>query len=73
MTDEPIRKNLNPRENPCHICGNSDYIWGEPITSNNEPDRYLFFREFGTTREDGDRGLYARMCKVCGNVQFFYE
>ena len=73
MSESPKKKNLNPRENPCPICGHTDYSWGNAITTNNAPDQSLFFRPYGTTREDGDLPLYARKCDWCGNVQFFYE
>jgi hypothetical protein len=73
MSDEPVKKTPNSRENPCPICGHTDYSWGQAITSNDLPDQFLYFRPYPTTREDGDMGLYARMCDWCKNVQFFYE
>lgn len=73
MSDSSEKKTPNSRENPCPICGHTDYTWGSPITSNDAPDQSLFFRPYNTSRDDGDLGLYARMCDWCKNVQFFYE
>jgi ribosomal protein S27AE len=69
MDQEPI--NRDPREKPCPICGQSDFSWGTTITRYAPPDEYLYFRPEGSTHEDGDISLYARMCNRCGNVQVF--
>ncbi len=61
------RRNSNPIENPCHICGYQEYIRGSSVAGKVGP---VYFRP-----EDGWIGsgepLYTRKCERCGNVQFF--
>lgn len=33
--DEGRRRNSNPRENPCLICGSEEYIWGTSVGGKN--------------------------------------
>ncbi len=61
------RRNSNPRENPCHICGYQEYIWGSSVAGRGGP---VYFRPEGKLFGGGEV-LYTRKCERCDNVQFF--
>ncbi len=72
MTTEKVPPEyLHPSENPCPICGSSDFSWGLPIAGRNAPGEYIYLRPKGKTWEDGDIVLEVRLCERCNNVQFF--
>ena len=71
MADETKPKNLNPKDNPCDVCGNSSFEWGKPIAGKAEPGEPIYFRPDGSSWEDGDIPLYVRECKICGNIKLF--
>lgn len=61
-----------PGENPCDICGHSDFIWGNLFTgeSGNHTLK-LWFRPSKSTPEDGDYATETRLCETCGNIKLF--
>lgn len=65
------RRNLDPKENPCPVCGSQDFSWGEPRAGREAPGEFVYYRPDGSTWEDGDFPLYSRLCNRCGNVLFF--
>ncbi|MEA5592964.1 hypothetical protein [Rivularia sp. UHCC 0363] len=67
MNEQP--KNSNLKQNPCHICGSQEFIWGRSVS--NEYD-WLYFRAEGGMWGDGEK-LRARKCSKCKNVQFFAD
>jgi hypothetical protein len=65
------RRSLDSKENPCPVCGSEDFRWGLPIAGKEAPGEFTYFRSGGTTWEDGDIPLQARLCNQCGNVLIF--
>lgn len=68
-------KHQNPREKPCDVCGNSEFLWGTVLNAGhqNPEGTKLFFRPFASSFEDGDYVIMTRYCEVCGNVKFFAD
>ncbi|MBV6625644.1 MAG: hypothetical protein KI793_22410 [Rivularia sp. (in: Bacteria)] len=64
---ERRRRNSNPKENPCLICGYEEYIWGTSLGGRNPA--YFFPEGRGWFRIS--EPLHTRKCGWCGNVQFF--
>ncbi|MEM6404688.1 MAG: hypothetical protein AAF757_31420 [Cyanobacteria bacterium P01_D01_bin.116] len=63
---ERRRRKRDPKEYPCHICGNEEYIWGTSVGGRGP----VYFRPEGGWFVISEI-LYPRKCSLCGNVQFF--
>ena len=61
MSEEPKNKTPNSRENPCPICGHTDYSWGQAITSNDAPTNFF---TSDPIRQRGKMGIWGFM-PVC--------
>ncbi len=61
------QRSSNPKENPCHICGYQEFIWGNSLAGRSGP---VYFRPEGGWFKRAEP-LYIRKCGWCGNVQFF--
>ncbi|MEM6754392.1 MAG: hypothetical protein AAF630_15645, partial [Cyanobacteria bacterium P01_C01_bin.38] len=64
--NERRRRNRNPKEYPCHICGCDEFTWGTSVGGRGA----VYFRPEGgwfTISEP----LHIRKCDSCGNAQFF--
>lgn len=71
MTDEQRESTpaSNPRDNPCPVCSQTNYLWGEPVSYGG-----VMFRPKGKGAIDfAEEILVARVCKECGNVQMFLK
>jgi ribosomal protein S27AE len=69
-----MSQGLQLRENPCPVCGSTDFTWGMPIASPSvgELTRVFIYFTFKTEeRQDGEIPLETRCCNQCGNVLFF--
>ena len=72
MNDESSKKQRYlPGEQPCVVCGKSEFEWGLLIAGKNKPGEFTYFRPHGSKWEDGDIPLEARRCEACGNVLLF--
>lgn len=60
-------RNSNPKENPCHICGSQEFIWGRSVGGTSD---WVYFRPDGGWPGSGE-ALRTRKCRYCGNVEFF--
>lgn len=67
--NEQIQPNHNPKQNPCHICGSQEFIWGRSVDSQ---FGWVYFRPDKGIQGDGER-LSTRKCNQCKNVQFFAD
>lgn len=72
-TQPPESREPISAENPCPMCGSSDFTWGiTQVRHGEQSPLYLFFaydEEKG--KKDGGDGLECRRCNQCGNVLFF--
>lgn len=64
---------LNSREKPCVICGSTEYSWGSLVGPKVDDKNFVYFREQGSTWEDGDQPTFVRHCKRCNNIQIFAD
>ena len=62
---------LDSRENPCPVCGSSDFTWGIPVANQNVPTTFLYFRYSLENGEDTEAPVHARRCNQCGNILIF--
>lgn len=69
--DQPER-NFGPGENPCDICGYTEFYWGNMYARKPQSDELkLRFRPSQFDPDDGDYFIEARLCKNCGNIKLF--
>jgi hypothetical protein len=73
MSNDNDSKPKNPRENPCPVCGKSEFTWGRLSVGKTHGDNRsrVFFRPMDATFEDGDIPIYVRHCEICGNILMF--
>lgn len=64
---------LNSRENPCPVCGSTDFTWGMPLASKSvgEIAKVFIYFQYKIDGENGEVPLEARSCKQCGNTLLF--
>ncbi len=61
------------RNNPCVICQSKAFVWGHPATAVwFKPDEQVG-DSLGLQSGIGIYGLTARVCRGCGNAQFFMK
>lgn len=72
--NKQAQKNHNPKENPCHICGSQEFIWGRSVGAGEDliVTSWLYFRADKGSWGDGEK-LRARKCNKCDNVQLFAD
>lgn len=71
-TDSPKSNGLDSAENPCPMCGSSNFTWGIAQIIPIEPSHSHLVFAYGEAigKSDGEF-LEARRCNQCGNVLFF--
>lgn len=68
MNQQP-QLNNHSQQNPCHICGSQEFVWGRTIGGTND---WVYFRTKGGWWGEGEK-LHARKCIQCQNVQLFAD
>ncbi len=74
MTDHPSEsRGLISAENPCPMCGSSDFTWGIPLASKSvgEIAKVFVYFQYQIDGENAEAPLNARRCNRCGNILLF--